>query len=206
LFKKGISESALEALGMIAQSKLRNQFYLAEGTAAAIQIGHRLSLDLDYFSPDPFKSEDLIKILRSADIQASRLAPSEGTLNCVVNGTKVSFLYYEYPLLEKTRRFQRTDLASLLDIVLMKMTAIASRGLKKDFIDLYFILKEIPLQRILDNFSVKYPLERIDPYHYLLSLTYFDDADRDPMPRMLVECDWREVKEFLKMSVSKISL
>ncbi|MDC0358809.1 nucleotidyl transferase AbiEii/AbiGii toxin family protein [Oligoflexia bacterium] len=206
MFRKGISKSALKALGVIEASKLGKQFYLAGGTAAAIQLGHRLSLDLDYFSRNVFSGEELIKKLEAGGVNASKLEPAEGTLHCIIEGTKVSFLHYEYPLLQDTKRFEQIDLASLLDIALMKITAIASRGLKKDFVDLYFILQEISLQQMLKAFSEKYPIAKLDPYHYLRSLTYFDDAENDPMPLMHVDCDWEGVKAFLEKSISKLSL
>lgn len=206
MFKRGITESALKALGVIAPAKLGRKFYLAGGTAAALQIGHRLSVDLDYFSAEPFGGEEIIEALESEGIAASKLNPSKGALHCIIAETKVSFLYYQYPLLEPTKRYQETELAPLLDIALMKITAIASRSMKKDFIDLYFILQEISLQFLLDSFPRKYPVEKLDPYHYLRSLTYFDDAENDPMPQMLAACDWQEVKKFLQTSVRRLSL
>ena len=204
--ERGITRAALKTLGVIAQSSLAEEFYLGGGTAAAIQIGHRLSDDLDYFSPNPFSGADCIKRLEAERIPASKLDPAEGTLHCTKAGTRVTFLHYEYPLLESTRRFKGADLASLLDIALMKITAIASRGLRKDFIDLSFILHELPLQHVLGSFSRKFPLEKLDPYHYLRSLTYFDDAEKDPMPRMLVACDWEEVKAFLEKAIRTVDL
>lgn len=200
MFREGIAESALRALRSIHGCDFSSQFYLAGGTAAAILLGHRLSIDLNYFSSVPFTGAQIAQSLVEAGIEPSQLELSPKTLHCVIEGAKVSFLAYEHPLLVKTALFEQTSIASLLDIGLMKIIAIASRGMKKDFIDLYFILKSISLQTLLDNFSNKYPIDRIDPYHYLRSLTFFDDAENDPMPQMLIDCDWPHVKDCIRLA------
>ena len=206
LFKQAIAKSALRALELVARADLTPKFYMAGGTAASIQIGHRLSVDLDYFSQTEFKSEILVDSLLSNSIDISNIETLKGTLHCVIENTKVSFLRYRYNLLFDTATFGRTDIASLCDIALMKMIAITSRGAKKDFIDLYFILQQMPLSYILDNFPKKYPLKEIDPYCYIKGLTYFDDAQNDPMPHMLMPCDWEEVKNYFQNAVRELVL
>ena len=206
MFRRGIAKSALKALAVIAQVRASTDFYLAGGTAAALQIGHRLSIDLDFFSAREFESQDLSMTLERGGVKLSDIKLAHGTLHCNIEQTRVSFFHYPYRMLAKPKVFEDIELASLLDIALMKITAIASRGSKKDFIDLYFILKELGLQRLLEEFGNKFPIEKLDPYHYLKSLIYFEDAERDPMPKMLVACRWEKVKAELEKHVAKLQI
>ena len=68
------------------------------------------------------------------------------------------------------------------------------------------IMQQIPLQRLFDSFSSKFPVEKLDPYHYFRSLAYFEDAEKDPLPRMLSSCPWDAVKETLQQAVRGLSL
>jgi hypothetical protein len=206
LFEQGIAKPALRALELISNSKLANQFYLAGGTGAALQLGHRLSVDLDFFSMEDFSGENLAKQLNEDGLNLLNLQPSKGTLHAVINDTKISFLHYPYPLLAHTVNIKNMAVANLQDIGLMKITAIASRGAKKDFIDLHFILEKYPLKDLFSLFSKKYPIEKIEPYHYLKSLTYFVDAENDPEPIMVIKRDWEEIKQSIRKQVKTISI
>jgi len=206
MFRRGILEQARRALALIAKAQPASGIYLAGGTAAAIHLGHRLSIDLDFFLPSEFDPQELLKVIKNAGIRVSDAKFGPGTLYCIINETKVSFLHYSYPLLEETEGFEGARLASLLDIALMKIIAIASRGSRKDFIDLFFILKKIKLGAILEKFSEKFPEGALEPYHYIKSLTYFDDAENDPMPRMLVACKWDKVKSTIRQAVTTLKI
>jgi len=163
-------------------------------------------VDLDFFSTDAFEAEELLKELERDKIELFEIEPAPRTLHCKISNAKVSFLHYPYPLLQDGKPFEGTTLASLLDIALMKITAIASRGSKKDFVDLWFLLKELTLSEILEQFSNKFPIAKLDPYHYLKSLTYFEDAEKDPMPNMLMPCKWERVKTDLEKWVAGLVL
>lgn len=204
MFKKGIAEPAFRSLEIIRDHKIFENFYLAGGTAAAIIMGHRLSIDLDFFTADKFDSEVVLNFIDSKNIGASKFKPSKNTLYFELAETKISFISYQYPLLEKSQDFYGVPLASLLDIGLMKLTAIASRGSKKDFIDLSFILDNISLAQLLTHFPEKYPIDKIDIYHYLKSLTYFEDAEEEPMPKMLVKSNWNKIKQKIEKEVRKV--
>lgn len=194
----GIAESALAAVGIIRRSAALKGFYLAGGTACAIQLRHRISVDLDFFQEALFQADELSQQLLAEGIilTAEELGP--GTIKGQLAGTAVSFFHYPYPLLSPPIPWEGIQLASLLDIALMKVTAIASRGAKKDFVDLSYILQHLGPQTVFVRFSEKYPLERLDPYHYLRSLTYFEDAEAEPDPRMLVPWSWEATKDYFK--------
>lgn len=169
-------------------------FYLAGGTALAILFGHRISVDLDFFSGTDFDSVDIRKTLAGVgDVVV--VGEEDGTLHCTVDGVKVSFLRYPYGLLFPPARFDGIRIADERDIAAMKIDAVSSRGSRKDFIDLYFLLKKYPLAELLRFFVEKFSDIGFNTLHILKSLTYFDDAEKEPAPMMLVDVRWDEVKK-----------
>jgi predicted nucleotidyltransferase component of viral defense system len=183
--------------------KLQNEtilkdFYLAGGTALALHLGHRKSIDLDFFSQKYPSQEQLIQVLNKYKPLITQQAT--GTLDVFIDEVKVSFFEYKYPLLETTISFKQTKLASLLDIACMKIAAISQRGTKKDFVDLYVLLQKYTLGNILDAFEKKYLGIEYQKLHILKSLVYFDDAENDPEPDYLTPIKWEEVKSYLKAS------
>jgi len=116
----------------------------------------------------------------------------------------VSFLGYAYPLLFPEIRFLEVAVADLRDIACMKVSAIASRGTKRDFIDLYVSAQCIGLTEVLHLFDRKYAQTHYSRIHILKSLTFFDDAEKDPMPHMLIPLDWGEVKQFFLREVRRV--
>jgi Nucleotidyl transferase AbiEii toxin, Type IV TA system len=199
----GIAESALAAVGIVRQSTALKGFYLAGGTACAIQLGHRISVDLDFFQVAQFHADELSQQLALEGITLAAEEVSPGTVKGQLAGTAVSFFHYPYPLLSTPIEWEGIRLASLIDIGLMKITAIASRGAKKDFVDLYYILQHLGSPNVFARFSEKYPIERLDPYHYLRSLTYFEDAETEPDPRMLVLWNWEETKDYFRTIIKE---
>jgi hypothetical protein len=168
-----------------------------------LQIDHRISYDLGFFTQKEFDPNNILSLFR--DLELSNIETSSGTLKFSINGCMVSFFYYPYRVLAPFVKLDNyyMNLAALLDIGLVKVTAIADRGLKKDFIDLYFILNEIGgLKEILMNFSNKFP--DANYYHYLKSLTYFEDADNTPDLQMLREIDWEDVKSYFRKEIKNI--
>lgn len=171
------------------------RFYLAGGTALALQLGHRRSMDLDFFSGEPFDEERLIqKVQQLHDF--SVVATGEHTLHVQVQGTKVSFLGYPYPVLFPFKPFLDVDVADLRDIACMKISAIAGRGTKRDFVDLYWVSKRYGLDHVLNWFKEKFAQANYSTVHILKSLTYFQEAEKDPLPDMLLNVSWEEVQQF----------
>lgn len=184
-------------------------FYLAGGTGLALQIGHRLSVDLDFFSIKDFDVEAMIQ--RFSLFNAHRVAEfhleskSEQTINAIIDGVKTSFLGYHYPLLKSCQQLLGVLVADVIDIACMKIDTIAKRGARRDFIDLFFILQEvISLPDLMRQFSEKYATVNYNMVHIKKSLVYFKDAERDPMPNMLKQVNWSELKKFLQAKVSKL--
>lgn len=178
-------------------SWIAETFYLAGGTALALQLGHRYSYDFDFFAPVDFDPErieiDLEKIGRFIVFEKGK-----GTLELAWNETRISLLHYPYPVLEWGPKWENIRLASILDIGLMKLMAVASRGSRKDFVDLFFLSQLVALESLFFNLPRKYGRTSYNLYHIVKSLAYFEDARQEPMPSMIRLCDWQEVEEFFR--------
>jgi hypothetical protein len=193
--RKVIPASTEASLCALRDARLLDRFYLAGGTGLALQFGHRLSLDLDFFAKEPFDEEMLLQRVQALDGFAL-VAKAPHTLHATVQETKVSFLGYAYPVLFPTNLFLEVAVADPRDIACMKVSAIASRGTKRDFVDLYLCATEYGLKEILRLFDEKYAQTRYSRIHILKSLTFFGDAEKDPMPHMLMPLNWDAVKQF----------
>lgn len=194
----------LDALSEDLQTVLRETgpfmsergLYLGGGTALAIYLGHRVSVDLDWFIENPLPDPLIFaQELKDHGIPLVVSQVERGTLHGSVNGINVSFLEYRYPLLAPANHWPEFNclLASPDDIACMKLSAIAQRGSKKDFIDLYAILNTgNNLGELLDLYKKRYEVEDIG--HVLYGLAYFDDADREKTPKMLWNVEWDSIK------------
>jgi hypothetical protein len=190
-----IPASTEATLCALRDAHLLDRFYLAGGTGLALQFGHRLSLDLDFFSEDHFDEEMLLQRVQTLE-GFTLVAKAPHTLHATVQETKVSFLGYAYPVLFATNPFLDVAVADPRDIACMKVSAIAGRGTKRDFVDFYLCAKQYGLKEILRLFDEKYAQTHYSRIHILKSLTFFGDAEKDPMPHMLVALDWDTVKQF----------
>lgn len=197
-----------EALAKDLQGVLREMgpfmsergLYLAGGTALALYMGHRVSVDLDWFAANPLGDPlAFIHELKDNGIPFAATGVDRGTLHGLVRGISVSVLEYRYPLLLPATHLPELHchLASLDDIVCMKLSAISQRGAKKDFLDLYAILKtHTTLGEALDLYRKKYALE--DVGHVIFGLAYFDDAEREKTPKMLWDVAWETVRKSIR--------
>lgn len=193
-----ISKATRDDLEILKRAGLLRNYYLAGGTGLAMQLKHRLSIDLDFFSKKAIDTKSLIQRLQKlGDFTVDKEA--ENTLNCRLNGTRLMFLQYDYPLLFPLLGIKGIKLADARDIACMKVSAISSRGSKKDFIDLFFICKKIaPLEKLLALFEKKYKKVDYNMAHILKSLVYFEDAEKEPMPKMFINVSWKEIKSFFR--------
>lgn len=196
---------SLSVLDRASESRLLQGFYLAGGTGLALRLGHRKSDDLDFFSSKPFSAQDLLDTLSRRFGGVELRAAQRQTLHVRVRNTEVSFLGYRYPLLFPVARFGAVAVADPRDIACMKLSAIASRGTRRDFLDLFAVARTHSLAALLEMFERKYRAVPHSRLHLLKSLVYFDDAEKDPVPQMLVSSDWDEVKRFFVMQVTRLA-
>lgn len=198
-----VSPALRQTLMELQQASVLLPFYLAGGTGLALQLGHRHSEDLDFFASESFDSELLLQNLGRLG-GLSVLAKSAQTLHVQFRGAKISFLDYTYRLLLPLAVFQGVKVADGRDIACMKISAIAGRGTKRDFIDLYFAAQRYGLPRLLELFQEKFSETNYSRIHLLKSLTYFEDAEKDPLPDMLIVLSWEEVKEFFRREAPRL--
>lgn len=201
--RKVIPASTEATLRALEDAGLLTGFYLAGGTGLALQFGHRLSLDLDFFAPEHFDEDGFLQQLQTLD-GFSLASKAPYTLHATIRHTKVSFLGYAYPVLFPTNPFFGVSVADPRDIACMKVSAIASRGTKRDFVDFYACARRYGLREILQLFDRKYAQTGVSKVHTLKSLTFFADAEKDPMPHMLEPLEWHAVKNFFIREVPRL--
>jgi len=181
-------------------------FYLAGGTALVLIIGHRDSIDFDFFTEKEFDTEklfdDLVTIFSQYEIKRTQV--EKNTLSILIDGhIKVSFFTYTYQLLEKTTQTEYFDIASLSDIACMKINAVVNRATLKDYIDLYFILKQKTLSEIMESLKIKMP--ELDTLLALKSIIYFGDIDaNEPIIFKTEKVSLEEIKSCLIKEVKKL--
>jgi hypothetical protein len=177
MHRECLSEQGWTVLDNLNKIFLQYKAVLAGGTALALQFGHRISYDLDFFTHQHFQTERVISRIRSLGIAFQVISEEEGTLIAEVGGIKVSLFHYDYVFLEKPVTYRNIRLAGVLDIASMKVIAISQRGTKRDFVDLFVILHEIPFYRIAEHMTRRFGKERMNPLHIGKSMVYFSDAD-----------------------------
>ncbi|MDO9534073.1 MAG: nucleotidyl transferase AbiEii/AbiGii toxin family protein [Bacillota bacterium] len=205
MFANVLSRERIDLLARLIKHNLLEGLYMAGGTAAALQLGHRKSEDFDFFSAElhPEILTNSLSAREPLEISSS----TAGSLHGFINDVKISFLLYPYPLLFPTQTFMKVPLADIKDIALMKIVAIANRGTNKDFVDLYFICKRcIPLEELLlDLFPKKYSGQQYSLYHIFRSLQFFEDAEKSPPLEMLHNVEWNIVKTFFMEETGRLA-
>jgi len=177
-----------------------SELRLVGGTSLALQLGHRKSIDIDLFGEIKITAVELSQIINQIG-EISRLNNSNTIHIYLIDGVKVDIVNYTYKWLEEPVIENELILAGKKDIAAMKLNAITGRGTRKDFIDLYFLLKEFSLEEILSFYEDKY--QDGSKFLVLKSLFYFVDADKDDSPEMLASIHWEEVKSFIKDKVEE---
>jgi predicted nucleotidyltransferase component of viral defense system len=183
------------------KEKSFSNYFLVGGTALSLQIGHRNSIDIDLFGKEPIDYDlfvDVLKEFGTTEVTKN----SKNILITQVNNIKVDFVNYNYPLLENSIEIDGIRMVSKKDISAMKLNAIAGRGSKKDFIDLYFLLNEFKLREMMDFYLQKY----LDGSEFMVykSLTYFLEADLQPQPKMFSNFNWEDCKQKIVEEVLKL--
>jgi predicted nucleotidyltransferase component of viral defense system len=175
---------------------------LVGGTALALQLGHRQSVDLDFFGNFDAKRQNVIDAITRDGFVVQENNKGETIILCKIDTVKVDIVRYQYEWLEAAIEEDGVRMAGLKDIAAMKLAAVAGRGSKKDFVDVYFLLQHFSLQQMLDFFAKRY--EQGSLFHVIRSLTYFEDAEPIPMPDMFVDTSWDTVKSTLRGEVRKL--
>jgi hypothetical protein len=184
-----------------------NGVYLAGGTALALMYGHRQSEDFDWFLPGDFDPGRLASLLKPFG-EVTVAETHAGTFHGWIDGIRVTWLRYPNPLLEpllEVKELPGLRMSSPRDTGLMKWAALADRGARKDFLDIYELsLQGVPLEDLFYLLPKKYPGTRLNLYHMVKSLSFFDEAEGDPWPVMLRKTDWSVLKRYFLASQKRL--
>ncbi len=194
-----IHPNTLELLKQLASQPELAQTRLVGGTALALQYGHRQSIDLDFFGALPEDKEELVDMTRRVGnvLVTNR---TKMIVQTVINQVKVDFVdYSRYAWIDEPIQGNGFVLASDKDIAAMKVNAIIGRGTRKDFIDLFVLLQHYSLSEIMEFYKQKYP--EFSEYRALLSMTYFEDAEMQDIPKMFISTPWDEMKSTIIQAI-----
>lgn len=204
MFTKTLLPDTLRAFKLTAKIEAVENSYLAGGTALALHLGHRISVDLDFFTMEEFDEKVALQNLSNLP-EFKEDGTAWRTVWGTIGETKFSLFYYKYPLIKKTVLFEGIKILSKEDIAAMKIHALEDRGTKRDFVDLYFLAKEFSLEQMLKFYDQKYGVLKEHLYIILRSFNYFASAEADKMPKMLIPVSWEEIKEFFTLQTRKLT-
>jgi predicted nucleotidyltransferase component of viral defense system len=200
MFENTLSPETLEFVKKIKSEDLPVGSYLGGGTAIALRIGHRKSVDLDFFTPTQFNENQWQQKLEN-EMGFNLIQKDWQTLVGNVQDVKFSLFYYKHNLINETSDFYNIKLASLEDLSAMKLDTVISRGTKRDLIDIYFLAQKFSLPKMYEFYDKKFGSFKDREIMIKKSLVYFDDAEKDETPDMLTPLDWGSLKVFFKKEV-----
>lgn len=202
LYPSAVEPHTLAVLKRLVQLPVLEPFALAGGTNLALRFGHRISIDLDWFTDKPFSTQPIFENIQENVSKILKINEERNTLTLTIESVKVDFLAHRYPILKSFERIDGIPLWSVEDIAAMKLNAVSSRGAKKDFWDIAELLKHFSLMQMLLFFQEKYP--QSDLGFVVRSLTYFDDAEQQPDPVSLNNSSWPRVKQTIVEAVRSV--
>lgn len=208
-----LNETQLKVLKKLPKLSLlkKKKIYLAGGTALALQLGHRTSIDFDFYTRSHFSTQKLLDELKGEFGQFKPVFEEQDTLRLEIEGTELSFFTYEPQLLRPLVEAKGVYLASPEDIAAMKLAAIVQRGTKRDFIDIYFLIKELGLDKMFRLLQEKYPWYKDNPLIVYRALNYFSDAEKENIEERGIKVfekdfSWEKAKRKIEEEVKKHQL
>jgi hypothetical protein len=198
-----LSKEAWAMVRRLEKAQVLAPWILAGGTGLALQLGHRISIDLEFFSEHPFDSQGLRVSLAGLG-QLEVQAQDADTLHVRLDGIRLSFLKSEVPFVFPTTAYRGLRLADARDIAAMKIVAVGGRGSRKDFVDLHAYLEaggDFP--SLMELLNRRYAGTSFNAVHLLRSLVYFEDAEQEPMPRMIHKTAWKDIRARLEEEVRR---
>lgn len=185
LHKETVEPATLGLIRALQADPVFHDFSLVGGTALSLQIGHRISHDIDVFTRNPFNAQEMVAYLEKNYGFALQFM-HHNTLKGFIKGIFIDMLQHDYPWVSDPVKEEGMIMASLADIAAMKLNAISGNGTRaKDFVDIYFLLKKYSFGGLIGFYKEKYS-ERND-FHVIKSLTYFDDIIEENWPNLLLE-------------------
>lgn len=201
LHRKTIEPDTLSLILSLQEKPYINNFVLVGGTALALQLGHRASVDIDLFTHQRFDVSQLLESLQE-DFNIQVRNQMNHALLVNINSIKTDFVFQPSAILLPQVEVEKVRMASLKEIAAMKIGAITARGKRRDFIDLYCLLEHFTLAEIVDAFTEKY--KDATPELAIRSLFYFEDADNDLEAKCFFDYNWEKVKTKIRKEASKL--
>lgn len=205
---EALAPAAQELLRRLAGRPWSEDFYLAGSAALALYTGHRPVRDLDLMSGttrlSPADRRDLLADLLALDPETQVETARDGYLFARSGGHRgvgLKLFYYPYPLADPFEEHEGLAVVSAVDLGLMKLGAIISRGTRRAFVDLYLLCREVPLAALLERAGDKFGHVRDFPLQALKGLADLSCIEGEPMPRLALPLDWAEVEAWLREQV-----
>lgn len=203
--RESLSPRAQELIARIAPYAWAEESYLAGSAALALYVGHRPVQDLDLMTGTnrltPPDRRDLLGDLLALDPGAEVETARDGYLYARMGGVGLRLFYYPYPLIDPFEDLSGLAVASAVDLGLMKIGAIISRGTRRDFTDLYLLCRELPLAELLARAGDKFGHVRDFPLQALKGLADLSETEGEPMPRLAVPLAWADVEAWARREV-----
>lgn len=203
MFEKVLPPQTKLLLQKLKPKNLPKNSYLGGGIAVALHLGHRRSLDLDFFTPSQFMESQWEQKLKQ-ELGFKLIKRDWQTLIGTASDVKISLFGYKYKLIGKTMKLYQIKVASLADLSAMKLDTIIGRGTKRDLIDVYFLAQKFGFDKLFEYYDKKYKNFKEREIMIKKALVYFDDAETDEMPDMLVDTDWEKIKGWLNDKTRKV--
>ena len=202
---KVLSKNAWEVVRRLSKSDILDRWVLAGGTGLALQLGHRYSEDLDLYRAEPFDTGTMLHELSDIGMVEVQQRTS-GTLHTVVEGVRLSFRQAQAEFLFPGSRYRGMTVADPLDIAVMKVIAVGGRGSRKDFVDLFFLIRQgVSVGSIFMLIRRRFKEIDYNEYHLMKSLVYFEDAASEPMPELIRTVTWEEVQDAIIQEVRRLT-
>lgn len=203
MFINTLSQPTKKLLELLKPFNLPKDSYLAGGTAIALQIGHRMSNDLDFFTSTKF-SEIMWESKLTHELGLETNQRDWQTIAGNIKGVKFSLFYYPDKLISEPVKYDSVSIASLPDLCGIKLNTIISRGAKRDLIDVYFLARKFTLKQMFDFYQEKYGNFSDREIMIKKALVYFEDANEEEDPKMLVKDKWEDIKTELREMVKSL--
>jgi len=203
MFKNSVSHKTIELLENLFKNNLLDDFFLVGGTAISLQIGHRISEDLDLFTDKEFSGEKIVNEIKK-NFQIKPVHISDNSVEVSINGTKNFFMYWAYPLINDLKIWKSIRFADPVDLGIMKLLCLQGRSTKKDIIDLYFIDNEIiKIEDLIKIFNKHYPKDSFNLYSSLKDLINEEELEKSPMPKMIRKIDFNKCYDYVCEKIKK---
>jgi predicted nucleotidyltransferase component of viral defense system len=207
MHQEAVWSAARPILSKLANFKYSERFYLVGGTALALQLGHRVSVDLDWFSQKPLPKDLLPQLKKFFAGSRMMINVDNGEeLTMAVDGVKITFFHYPFPSVGKLLNGDGFKMASIEEIAVMKAHTIGRRSKFRDYADMYFILKNgISLATIIKKAVVCFG-DEFDPRLFLEQLVYLKDLEEGGVQFLGKPVSKREVQIFFEKEVEKMKI